>query len=142
MKLSEVKKIIRLANELNICKRELFDNINNEESNFDVENYTFIEECGVFNIVKNMYESDTYILGCFNAWFIADNCNIPYNCVEALQKAEAFSELGELMLENGIDELIEEYIRLDGAGHALNSYDGSNEEITINEVDYIYYRTN
>ena len=39
-----------------------------------------------------------------------------------------------------LEEMIEEYIRLDGYGHALNSYDGGYSEITLNNIDYIYFR--
>jgi len=137
-----IRKIIELSNELGIDTRELYTNIIELNDDFEVENYRFIKESEAESILVDIYKCDEYILGCFSNWFISTNCNIPYNCVCALQKAEAYSELGELMLDNGIDDLISECIRLDGYGHAFGSYDGDNEEITLNDELYIYFRTN
>ena len=140
MNYSEIKAAYKLAFDLDLDPRELVSQLSIKELDFDIDNYRFIQESNVFDIVKDSYECDPYILGYFNDWFISDNCSIPLNVVEALQKAECFEALGELMLRNGIDELIKEYIRLDGPGHALNSYDHSCDEININGLDYIYFR--
>ena len=142
MEIQEIKNIITLANNYGIDTRELYDNIVNEEEDFEVDNYRFIKEDEALNEAVNMYKVDNYLLGCFNDWFIADNTNIPLRAVQALQKAEAFEELGEMIQENDLDAFIEEYARLDGWGHVLSSYDGNNDEISINEVDYIVFRTN
>ena len=40
------------------------------------------------------------------------------------------------------DAFIEEYARLDGWGHVFGSYDGSNDEVTINGESYIVFRVN
>ena len=140
MEFKELRNIVETANRFDIDKTGLFDNLDSNVEDFEVDNYRFVLESEAIDILIDMYKCDEYILGSFNAWFIADNCNIPIGCVEALQKADAYSELGELMLENGIDELIEEYVRLDGYGHAFNSYDGNNEEITLNGDLYIVFR--
>ena len=137
---TELKSIVNLANDLNIDVRELAENIG--ENDFEVDNYRFVKESEAIDILIDLYKSDEYILGCFNDWFISDNCNIDLKVVEALQKAECFSELGELMIDNGIDELIQEYARVDGYGHAFGSYNHSYDEININGIDYIYFRTN
>lgn len=142
MDIKDVKEIITLANELSIDKKELFEQIQNENDDFEVNNFRFIKESEAVEIAIGIYKCDEYMLGCFNDWFIADNCGIAYNVVQALQKAEAYQELGELMLDNGIEELIEEYCRLDGYGAVFSSYDGNNEEITLNGELYIYFRTN
>lgn len=142
MNYSEIKNIITLANNYGIDTRELYDNIVNESEDFEVDNYRFIKEDEVLNEAVNMYKGDNYLLGCFNDCFIADNTDIPLRAVQALQKAEAFEELGELIQENDLDAFIEEYARLDGWGAVLNSYDGNNDEIVINEVEYIVFRTN
>lgn len=142
MELVDVKKIITLANELSIDKRELFENIEVGDNDFEVDNYRFILERDAEEIAILLYESDKYLLGSFNDWFIADNCGIAYNAIRVLQKAEAYEELGELMLDNGIDDLIKEYCREDGYGHVFNSYDGNCQEIKLNGDLYIYFRTN
>ena len=139
---TELKNIVSIANNYGVDKKELLENIENENNDFEVDNYRFILESDAEEIAKNMYECDAYMLGCFNDWFIADNCNINCRAVQALQKAEAFTELGEMMLDNGIDELISEYCRLDGYGHVFGSYDGNNDEVTINGDLYIVFRTN
>jgi MoaA/NifB/PqqE/SkfB family radical SAM enzyme len=140
MDYSKIKELLQLAENLGIDKYELSENIENLEDDFEVDDFRFIKENQALDIAIDLYKEDEYILGCFNDWFIADNCNIPYNCVQALQKAEGFSELGELMLDNGIEELIEEYIRLDGYGHVFGSYDGGYDKINLNDEDYIYFK--
>lgn len=44
--------------------------------------------------------------------------------------------------ESSLQEWAEEVINIDGRGSLLSSYDGSEEEETINEVNYYIYRTN
>ena len=139
---SQLRNIIEISNNYGIDKKELLQNIESENTDFEVDNYRFILESEAENIALEQYESDEYILGCFNDWFIADHCGIPLNAVKALQKAEAFQELGEIMIDNGISELISEYCRLDGYGHVFGSYDGNTDEVTINENLYIVFRTN
>ena len=142
MNYSEIKNIITLANNYGIDTRELYNNIVNESEDFEVDNYRFIKEDEALNEAVNMYKWDNYLLGCFNDRFIADNTNLSLRVVQALQKAEAFEELGELIQENDLDAFIEEYVRLDGWGHVFGSYDGSNDEVTINGESYIVFRVN
>ena len=143
MTYSEVKDLIKLAQDLNIDKTELFTEVDSENENFEVENYKFITHDEAVEEVSNTYQCDEYLLGCFNASFISDVTNIDFRVIEALQKAEAFSELGMLILDyldKDLTELSKEYIRLDGYGNALNSYDGNWREITLNGIEYIYFR--
>lgn len=141
--ITEVKSIINISNNLNICKYDLFDNIKNSETNFEVDNYTFITESDALDEVINTYSYDNYILGCFNADFIEDFITLDYDSITTLQESEQFEVIGKLIINSGnLNDMMEEYIRLDGYGHALNSYDGNNDEITINNIDYIVYRNN
>lgn len=89
MKTQTAKQIINLAKSLSICKYELAENFNNQEKDFEVENYRFIEESEAIDILKEQYEGDPYILGCFNDYFIADCCNINLSAVKALQKSRS-----------------------------------------------------
>ena len=142
MNYSEIKNIITLANNYGIDTRELYDNIVKDENDFEVDNYRFIKKEEALNEAVDIHKGDNYLLGCFNDWFIADNTNLSLRVVQALQKAEAFEELGELIQENDLDAFIEEYVRLDGWGHVFGSYDGSNDEVTINGESYIVFRVN
>ena len=142
MTIKELREIISLAQELDICKRDLHDELELGSEDFEVDNYRLIKEEDALDIAIELYKCDPYILGCFNDWFISYNCNISLNVVQALQKAEAYEALGELMLDNGIDDLMEEYIRVDGYGHVFSSYDDNWYEIELLGTNYIYFRTN
>ena len=143
MTITELKNIITVANNLDIDKYELLENVKENETNFEVDNYTFITEDEALKEVVNMYQCDEYILGCFNADFIADFIPLDYDSIKTLQESENFEVIGKLILNSGnLENMMEDYISLDGYGHALNSYDGNNDEITINDIDYIVYRNN
>jgi len=141
--ISEAKNIINISNDLDICKHDLLENIQNKETNFEVDNYTFLTENEALDEVVNMYEGNEDLLGSFYASFIDDYILLDIDDIIALQEAEQYQVIGKLILNSGkISEMMEEYIRLDGYGHALNSYDGNYEELNINNVDYIVYRNN
>ena len=112
-------------------------------NNFEIEDYRFLTEKEALKECINMYECDEYILGCFNASFIEDYIPLSYDDIKSLQEFEkGYSIIGKLILNSGeLDEFIKEYIRLDGYGHALNSYDGNYEEITFNNIEYIYFKS-
>ena len=143
MTITELKNIITIANNLDVNKYKLVDSIQDSETNFEVDNYTFITEDEALKEVINMYQCDEYILGCFNADFIADFIPLDYDSIKTLQESENFEVIGKLILNSGnLESMMEDYISLDGYGHALSSYDGNNDEITINNIDYIVYRNN
>jgi len=142
MKYSEIKEIINLANQLDIDKTELFNYVNKQDESFELDNYKFITEQESLKEVINMHEGDPYILGCFNASFLCDYLPLDYDDIKTMQENESnFEILGKLVLNSGeLENMMEEYIRLDGYGHALGSYDHSYDEITLNNIDYIYMR--
>jgi len=143
MKKQEVRNIIQLSNHLSIDKRELFDQINEKNESFEVENYTFLSEDEALKDVINMYECDEYLLGSFYASFIDDFVYLNLEDIISIQESDKNHILGKIILNSGkLDEMMEEYIRLDGYGHALNSYDGNYDEINLNGIDYIYFRNN
>jgi hypothetical protein len=141
MKLSDLRTVKELSNELDIDFRELVENVIDENDDFEIENYRFIKESEIDEIQQRELKDDLYILGCFQAWFIADNTDLSLRVVEALQKAEAFEELGELMIDD-IETIQREYARTDGYGHHFNRYDGNENEIVLNDINYYYFRTN
>lgn len=143
MKIQDIKDIIQIANYLNIDKRELFEEVNQGNKNFEVDNYTFLTEEEALKEVINMYKFDEYLLGCFNADFIEDFIPLDYESIKNIQDSENYQVIGKLILNSGnIEEMMREYIRLDGYGHALNSYDGNYCEIGLNGINYIYFRNN
>ena len=141
MKLSQFRNIKELSNELDIDFRELTEQITDENYDFEIDNYRFIKVSEIDTIQQDELKSDLYILGCFNADFIEDNTNLSLKVIQALQKAEAFEELGELMLDD-IETLQSEYVRMDGYGHHFGRYDGNEYEITLNDVEYYYFKIN
>jgi len=141
MKLSDLRTVKELSNELDLDFKELVENIVDENDDFEIDNYRFIKSSEIDTIQQDELKSDLYILGCFTDWFIADNTNLSLKVVQALQKAEAFEELGELIVDD-IETIQEEYARLDGYGHHFNHYDGNEWEANLNGIDYYYFITN
>ena len=140
---SELKNIINIAKELDVCKYDLLENIKDSNENFEVDNYTFMTESEALEYVVDMYSCDNYLLGCFNADFVEDFITLDYNSIKTLQEGEQFEIVGELIMNSGnLNDMIADYINLDGYGHALNSYDGNHQELTINNIEYIVYRNN
>ena len=141
MKLAQLRDVKNLSNELDIDFRELTKQLIDEVDDFEINDYRFIKVSEIDAIQQDELKSDLYILGCFNASFIAENTNIPYNAIVALQKADAYESLGEMM-EDDIETLQSEYSRLDGYGHHFGRYDGNEYETVLNNVEYYYFKIN
>ena len=141
MKLSQLRDVKELSNELDIDFRELTEQLIDEVDDFEIEDYRFIKVSEIDTIQQDELKSDLYSLGCFTDWFIADNTDLSLKVVQALQNAEAFEELGELIVDD-IETIQSEYSRLDGYGHHFGRYDGNEYEITLNDVDYYYFKVN
>ena len=141
MKLSQLREVKNLSNELDIDFRELTEQITDENDDFVIDNYRFIKVSEIDTIQQDELKSDLYILGCFNASFIAENTNIPYNAIVALQKADAYESLGEMM-KGDIETIQSEYSRLDGYGHHFGRYDGNEHKTVLNNVEYYYFKIN
>ena len=141
MKLSQLRDIKNLSNELDIDFRELTEQITDENNDFEIDNYRFIKVSEIDTIQQDELKSDLYILGCFNADFIEDNTNLSLKVIQALQKAEAFEELGELIVDD-IEIIQSEYARMDGYGHHFGRYDGNEHETVLNNVEYYYFKIN
>jgi hypothetical protein len=138
------KKEVKELKELGFDKDELKDiysNVNDNKNDFEIGNHRFISDAAIDEIQQNELSNDTYILGCFSAWFIADILDISTDAVEKFQKAEAFDGLGELLLPH-IEEVQQKYVSSDGYGHHFSSYDGSDNEVFINDKFYHVFRTN
>ena len=138
---SNLKAVIEFCKDLSIDFKEVINNILDENSDFEVENYRFIHEDDIDSIQRDELKSDTYILGCFNADFLAGIINIPQKAIEALQKAGCYSELGEIC-EDYINEIQSEYSSLDGYGHHFAHYDFETIEDILSISGYYVFRTN
>ena len=119
------------------CWREVYDNASHD---FEVEGVRFIAAGVIDEVMCHELGSDLYILGCFNAPFLASILEIDTDVIEAMQKAEAFEALGKLILSmDKLEELQEDYASADGYGHHFNSYDGSEEETEIGGGTYYVF---
>ena len=141
MKLAQLRDVKNLSNELDIDFRELTEQITDENDDFEIDNYRFIKVSEIDTIQQDELKSYLYSLGCFNADFIEDNTNIPYNAIVALQKADAYESLGEMM-EDDIEIIQSEYVRMDGYGQHFGRYDGNEHETVLNNVEYYYFKIN
>ena len=141
MKLAQLRDVKNLSNELDIDFRELTEQIINEVDDFEMEDYRFIKVSEIDTIQQDELKSDLYVLGCFSDWFIADNTDLSLKVVQALQKAEAFEELGELIVDD-IETIQSEYVRMDGYGQHFGRYDGNEHETVLNNVEYYYFKIN
>ena len=121
--------------------KEVTENLLSASDDFEVNDYRFIRASEIDKIQIEELSSDLYILGCFTDWFITENTNLPLKVVQALQKAEAYEELGELMIDS-IEDIQAEYARLDGYGHHFAHYDHVTIEETFNGIEYYIFRVN
>ena len=125
-------------NEINDIKT-VYSEMINDESDFEIDNFRFIHEDIIDDIMKEELSSDEYILGCFNSWFLSDILDIDEDVIKVLQEQEAYEALGKLVISmNKIDDLVEKYVSCDRYGHHFNHYDGSEEQL----LDYYVFRTN
>ena len=114
---------------------ELLEDVNFAICNdFNVEylgrEYRIIENDYIESIMKDELSSDTYLLGCFNSWFLSEIMNIPYEAIEKIQNVDCYDALGIIISNNDemMDELVSSYISADGAGHHFGVYDGSEND--------------
>ena len=127
---------------LKMTDKETVQAFINEEENYD-NTYRILTEEEAREEVKNMYIGDAYMLGNFNASFLYNYVPVDMEIVEMLQQKEAFEALGQMVINTDtFDAMMEDYISADGYGHALNSYDGNNEEYSTKEDDLIIFRQN
>ena len=142
MKYTEIKQLKSFCNNLISSPnwREVLENVQENNDDFEIDNVRFINSNEIDQIQQDELSSDEYILGCFNAWFIADVLNIDLDVIEAMQKSEAFEAIGKLIISmDKLEDLQEAYARADGYGHHFNHYDGSEEEIKILGVTYYVF---
>lgn len=139
MKYSDIKKVKAFCEDLFSSPdwREVVQNALDGEADFEVNNVRFISDNEIDSIQEEELGNDDYVLGCFNAGFLADILEIDQDVIEALQKAEAFEAIGKLIKSMGkLGDLQQAYASADGYGHHFNSWDSGEEEITISGTLY------
>ena len=135
----QIKELATFCKNLDINPRDAYENIITDTADFEVDNYRFICADDIDKIQQDELSSDEYMLGCFQAWFLADILDAPVQAIEAMQKAEAFEAIGTWIIEaDKIEELQESFASTDGYGHHFNHYDFGEEEI----LNYYVFRTN
>jgi hypothetical protein len=142
MKFSQIKAVkdfcLGLMSEP--CWREVVENVTSGETDFEVDNVRFISADTIDEVLAGELAGDEYVLGCFNASFIAGVTGWPIALIEAAQKDEAYQALGEAIIKEGYtEEMAKQYASADGYGHHFNSYDGSEEELDINGTDFYVF---
>lgn len=137
MKYSTIKKVKSFCEGLHSepCFREVISEIQSGSYEFEVNNVRFIKDDSILEIMSEEIFSDDYLLGCFNAHFIADNSGLNYELVKACQESDAFQAIGkalnDTLSEKEKESFCEAYASEDGYGHHFNHYDGNCEEIRI-----------
>ena len=135
----EIRELINFCSDNSINTREVYENVLKNESDFYVDDFRFILSDDIDSIQQEELKNDSYMLGCFNAWFLSDILDAPLEAIELMQKDEAYEGIGVWIIESGkIEELQEQYSCVDGYGHHFNHYDGNEEEM----LDYYVFRTN
>ena len=107
----------------------------------DGEDWRFIGIHSIDEIMEEELSSDTYVLGCFNADFLAAVTDLPKAMIEACQKADAYAAIGEAILACGwLEDVQREYARADGYGHHFGHYDNEEHEISVAGSYYHVFR--
>lgn len=142
MKYSQIKTICNFSESLDSTPdwKEVLQNILNDSQDFEVDNVRFINSESIDSIQQDELSGDEYVLGCFNADFLAEVLDLPFDAIKAIQDAQAYSALGKMILSmNKLEELQQEYARLDGYGHHFNTWNGEEEEFRINGQMYYVF---
>lgn len=138
------KKIVKqFLDEIGVDFDEFMENYHNENPDFEIGKYRFIDERKIDDIQVEEMESDPYVLGCFADWAIADVSNLDYKMIKALQKSEQFELIGQHLIDSDcVEELQQIYVANDGYGHHFAHYDFETLEDILSETGYYVFRVN
>lgn len=136
---SQIKEIVYLVGDE---WRSIASQLADGESDVSTRshNYRFIAADDIDEIMQNELGDDLYVLGCFNASFLASVTRLPFKAIKAIQDAEAYEALGELLSSmNFVEAIAHAYAAADGYGHHFAHYDSATIEIG---PDLYAFRTN
>ena len=132
----EIKNIVNL-----ITPCLMGDGTNDFTYDLNGNEYRFIHNNVIDEIIKDDLKDDPYTLGCFNADFLAHYIPLVSDQIQHVQDAEGYEAIGYLVLAHAdLDELVSDMISLDGYGHYFNHWNG--DEIELNNVPYRMFQTN
>jgi len=128
---------------------------NDDQQDWDLED----EDEGRFSLGRREFRvltdeeadkaAEEYIKGslwAFNADFIIDHSKLPYDAIEMVKgyqesKCEGANDTIEALIED-MDEFVKDAISADGRGHFMSSYDGEENEETVEGETFYIYRQN
>jgi hypothetical protein len=147
---SEAYTIEEIDGEIKIFIGEEYD----EEGAIEIEEIDGNEERDGYIVLtdeeadEEAAENIKQTLWAFNASFLASETGFPVEIFEGLQgKYESANEAVEALIDSrksdtNLAEFIEAAISADGRGHFMNSYDGNENEETVNGQTFYIYRMN
>lgn len=101
-----------------------------EAVDFTVGDYRFIRTDAIDEILADELANDDYLLGYFNASFIAGVTGWPIVLIEAAQNGEQYEAIGKAIADDGfLQEMAEAYAKADGYGPHFARYDGHEHKI-------------
>lgn len=112
----------------------IVDTLEQDLTDFYLEDFCggevrIIHKNDIDEIQQEELKSDMYVLGCFNADFVAKVTGLPQQMIEACQQAEAYEAIGEgILATDSLEKLQSEYASEDGYGHHFARYDGETHE--------------
>ena len=141
MKYSEIKQVKDFCESLFRTPdwRQVLEAVLNGETDFEVNEVRFITSDTIQEVLEDELAADEYLLGCFTASAISEATDWPIALIEAAQKGEQFEAIGKAMTGEHIAALADLYAHYDGYGHHFNHWDGSEEEVTINGIDFYVF---
>ncbi len=135
--------IIEFCQYIGIDSDEVIEKITEGDIDFEVGNYRFIHQDNIDEIMCREMSDDPYILGCYNAWFIAENTDLSIDIVEALQEADKFDAIGQHIIDNEFAEAMQQSsVSYDGYGPHFAGYDGYEIEDLLDICGYYVFRVN
>ena len=143
MKYSEIKELYSDLEDLGIENpRYILENLDVDFYS-ECDNYRIIKDDDIDSIQCEELGSDLYMLGCFNASFLAMFLSIDADLIQIIQEAGKYEELGKAIIDaDCLEELQEDYVSADGYGHHFAHYDHNDNEININGDLYHVFKVN
>ncbi len=119
-----------------------FDGVVDAQNDIDAQDYYVLtdEEAD-----KRCAEYIKETLWAFNPSFLAGETGISTEVFTRLAEGcESSNEAIESIIKStcGVDSFVEEAIGIDGRGHFLNGYDGTEKQVAYNGTTYYIYRLN
>ena len=131
--------LLNKIQDLGFDRYEAIEIARNDDDDFysPCNNWRFIREDEIDRVQQEELSSDAYMLGCFNASFIANILDTDEDAIKAMQDANAYEGIGKMLLKH-IDEIQQQYSSMDGYGHHFAHYDHNEHELG----EYLAFRVN